>query len=576
MPVTILQAARERSANRRRRIQLAFTRTHAGVERAALRQLAPFYRDLTASVMARVRSARVVGFGVDDIFRASEFRVAFNKAMAPAWNLGLFTGIKFEEEAVGAARRQSLIAQVRQQIESPPSIHVDMTPDMLRSLREYLRTREAGVWGDVSTTMHDRLRRSIQRGLKDGETFDQMQDRIQGTMRQLSNYQSRRIARTETTGAMNRGQQVERDELEIAHKEWVSTLDSANRGANPNSAFDHLTCDGQIVLNEEAFLISGQKLLHPGDTSLGASAGNVIQCRCCATGAWVDMPKTTSRRETGFSARFRDSEATVEIHPMTRPSDISRASRKIFGANLKKQMYASLVGAPDNSDVVLSLEEGDIWIHVVGHADGLEAGRSLMVKEGKRIIYNDFFSIQTTGEGLGLKMFAAEVQNARRFKFREIHTYAARGSQMNGYYTWPRMGYNAPLPDAWRERFLSGPNIPKHMKSARTVADLMITPAGREYWKAHGISLNMVFDLDPKSTSMATLDAYLRERGVRGEQSAAAQRLQSLKAMRRGPRREPDQPYVDANGQTRYEEIVLTADDDEALDRVWDARQSKP
>ena len=60
------------------------------------------------------------------------------------------------------------------------------------------------------------------------------------------------------------------------HKRWDSVGDSKVRTGD----FNHLIADGQLVLVVDAFLVSGQFLMFPGDTSLGASKGNIINCRC--------------------------------------------------------------------------------------------------------------------------------------------------------------------------------------------------------------------------------------------------------------------------------------------------------
>lgn len=59
-------------------------------------------------------------------------------------------------------------------------------------------------------------------------------------------------------------------------KRWDSVGDSHTRPA-------HLAADGQEVPTNEPFIVDGERLMYPGDTSLGASAGNVINCRCIAT-----------------------------------------------------------------------------------------------------------------------------------------------------------------------------------------------------------------------------------------------------------------------------------------------------
>ena len=64
----------------------------------------------------------------------------------------------------------------------------------------------------------------------------------------------------------------------VGSKEWVTQGDELVR----TSPFDHLSADGQKVSTNEAFEVSGERLNHPSDTTLGASVGNVINCRCAA------------------------------------------------------------------------------------------------------------------------------------------------------------------------------------------------------------------------------------------------------------------------------------------------------
>lgn len=44
-----------------------------------------------------------------------------------------------------------------------------------------------------------------------------------------------------------------------------------------------MEADGQTVPNEEPFEVGGEKLMFPGDGSMGASGFNLYNCRCsCA------------------------------------------------------------------------------------------------------------------------------------------------------------------------------------------------------------------------------------------------------------------------------------------------------
>ncbi|MCK5617720.1 hypothetical protein KAR91_88465 [Candidatus Pacearchaeota archaeon] len=58
-------------------------------------------------------------------------------------------------------------------------------------------------------------------------------------------------------------------------KVWDAILDDRTRPA-------HVSADGQVRGMGVPFIVAGEMLKVPGDTSLGASAGNIINCRCSA------------------------------------------------------------------------------------------------------------------------------------------------------------------------------------------------------------------------------------------------------------------------------------------------------
>lgn len=61
-------------------------------------------------------------------------------------------------------------------------------------------------------------------------------------------------------------------------KMWITVGDERVR----TGRFDHVSADRQIRQLDEPFIVSGERLNFPKDTSLGASLGNVINCRCIA------------------------------------------------------------------------------------------------------------------------------------------------------------------------------------------------------------------------------------------------------------------------------------------------------
>ena len=75
----------------------------------------------------------------------------------------------------------------------------------------------------------------------------------------------------------------------IQQKMWVAVLDDHTREA-------HMEADGQVVNSDEAFDVDGESLMFPGDDSMGASAGNLINCLHPDTIVYDALPLHLSRR----------------------------------------------------------------------------------------------------------------------------------------------------------------------------------------------------------------------------------------------------------------------------------------
>lgn len=90
-------------------------------------------------------------------------------------------------------------------------------------------------------------------------------------------FKSRRavlIARTEVVAASNAGAYFAARQLGVPmRKRWIATLDERTRDW-------HADAHGQERDIDEPFEVHGELLMFPGDATLGASAENIIQCRC--------------------------------------------------------------------------------------------------------------------------------------------------------------------------------------------------------------------------------------------------------------------------------------------------------
>lgn len=125
------------------------------------------------------------------------------------------------------------------------------------------------------------------------------------------------------------------------------------------------------------------------------------------------------------------------------------------------------------------------------------------------------------GQGFGLRFFSDMVESARRMGIARIELYAASGN-MNGYYSWARMGADtksdveAVIKSAAVQSGVRSPG--KIMKAFAKYGSLALGIARskrlREWWKKNGHGTEMVFDVDPKSLSSQILKNYLRKRKI--------------------------------------------------------------
>lgn len=150
--------------------------------------------------------------------------------------------------------------------------------DFLLSFTSWIVTRSLFSSTTVANTFRDRVRGVIEEGVREGEGERGIGKRILaiGAVQTLS--WARTIARTETHQAASEAQERSIQGLRIPAKtkEWIAAGDKRTRD-------DHRDADGQTVAMDEDFRVGGEYLARPGDGSKGASARNLVNCRC----AWI-------------------------------------------------------------------------------------------------------------------------------------------------------------------------------------------------------------------------------------------------------------------------------------------------
>ncbi|HEB27890.1 MAG TPA: phage portal protein, partial [Porticoccus sp.] len=167
-------------------------------------------------------------------------------------------------------------------------------------------------------------------------------------------------------------------------------------------------------------------------------------------------------------------------------------------------------GAENQGVSIQPLKDGSVSIGTTRGRDNVIATDYVLFRDGDGNLVGRtkgfFLKEELQGQGIGTRMLNDQMENLRAGGFDRMELRAERGENMNGYYTWARLGYDADL------RFNRIPILPANLQSATRVSDLMKTKEGRDWWKENGVSTEMSFDLDENSQSSRVLAAYIEAR----------------------------------------------------------------
>jgi len=124
---------------------------------------------------------------------------------------------------------------------------------------------------EVNQTTWDKLRATLQEGVKSGESIDDLAARVEATMGERIRSSAETIARTETIAASTGGTlESWRQSGVVGGKEWNATLDERCRAS-------HVEAHGQRVALDANFEVGGATGPGPGQMS---DPSESVNCRC--------------------------------------------------------------------------------------------------------------------------------------------------------------------------------------------------------------------------------------------------------------------------------------------------------
>ena len=217
------------------------------------------------------------------------------------------------------------------------------------------------------------------------------------------------------------------------------------------------------------------------------------------------------------------------------------------------------------TEMTLSAPDGESMKLKVKGLRGLEDSIHMQrfwytTKTGKLFQENSYMGVQGSfaRKGYGREVMRRSVLGASELGIQEFHTLAegnlhdASKGTWNGYYTWPRLGFDGKLKldslrstlgtrvvlhEAMQNEIITKTEFDKYVKwdddgkgsrlyvqqkineelvaagfdptKEINISELMKSRTGRSLWKVYGHSLNLKFSLAPGSRSRMGLDAYL-------------------------------------------------------------------
>jgi len=168
----------------------------------------------------------------------------------------------------------------------------------------------------VNATTVSGLNETLIEGLTNGDTFEQLKDRVRAVFNDATDSRAETIALTETNTAVNVGRFTGLLESGVERKGWLAANIENSRPAHQQAGKDY--ADGIPV--GDPFMVGGEAMMMPGDPA--ASPGNTINCRCHLVGiSGEKSAPTVSLTYEAFLARRTAKGALGVSNPAPAPKD---------------------------------------------------------------------------------------------------------------------------------------------------------------------------------------------------------------------------------------------------------------
>jgi hypothetical protein len=214
-----------------------------------------------------------------------------------------------------------------------------------------------------------------------------------------------------------------------------------------------------------------------------------------------------------------------------------RDVQRFFKKQVPETLFAAVGNGVDDGEVEVYYNNyvgavnwekpGKGSVEVITRGSGVHAKRIIGRNNGQLVIKNSIFKIEKDSpyKGSGFEFFVNQVAALQKMGVTKIYTHAAGKPNdpdgFNGYYTWPRLGYDGTIPRKIHEQLPE--EFRQKLGESRSVFDLFSLPGGKEWWNKNGADIvDAFFDLTPGSRNLERLEKYQAERRAKGTTGSKA------------------------------------------------------
>ena len=170
------------------------------------------------------------------------------------------------------------------------------------------------------------------------------------------------------------------------------------------------------------------------------------------------------------------------------------ALETVFGYPISEEDLEAMSGARPGDTVHVS-NNGPDYIEVRVESGTIRRDFTVERRDYEVILFDEY----TTNNGAKTTASGADVvrtmEHMMRVGITRILCTAARGSNMNGYYTWARLGFTGKIPvDNMSEDVLA--EMRAKFGKITEVEQLMRKPGGAQWWKLNGASWEASFSFN--------------------------------------------------------------------------------